>query len=41
MSDELFDEVEFINKHFNFKNPNINKKLDKDDQNKVIQLLTI
>ncbi|CAD2099938.1 conserved Plasmodium protein, unknown function [Plasmodium vinckei brucechwatti] len=41
MSGELFDEVEFINKHINFKNPNVNKKLNKDDKNKVVQLLII
>ncbi|CAA9989706.1 conserved Plasmodium protein, unknown function [Plasmodium knowlesi strain H] len=41
MSPELFNEVDFIKKYYNFRNPEGGTTLDENEENKLIQLLTI
>ncbi|CAG9473961.1 conserved Plasmodium protein, unknown function [Plasmodium vivax] len=41
MSPEPFNEVDFIEKHYNFRKPEGGATLDENEQNKLIQLLTI
>ncbi|ANQ10130.1 Uncharacterized protein PCOAH_00046740 [Plasmodium coatneyi] len=41
MSPELFNEVDFIEKHYNFRKPDGGTTLDENEQNKLIQLITI
>ncbi|SBT43366.1 conserved Plasmodium protein, unknown function [Plasmodium ovale wallikeri] len=41
MSLESFDEVDFIKKHYNFKRSGGETKLDENEQDKVIHLLTV
>ncbi|KJP87749.1 hypothetical protein AK88_02644 [Plasmodium fragile] len=41
MAPELFNEVDFIEKHYNFKNSEAGSTLDENEENKIIQLITI
>ncbi|EUD69481.1 hypothetical protein C922_00344 [Plasmodium inui San Antonio 1] len=41
MSPELFNEVEFIEKHYNFRNPEGGTTLDENEEDKLIQLITL